>query len=187
MSPQQGQSRSPKPDESRVEHGGIAAPAGHTRPACPVCGSHNREQSRFCADCGAALLKYCPQCGRQIAIEGHLCDDCSRSGRQTPLVAGRCQRCGCQNDQNAESCVRCGARLLAQCPHCGAVTQAFFSFCPRCGFNYTRFVTDRLVRGLQGSEEQGNRSGRKLDISSALMIALVIASVLVMIYVLSQI
>jgi uncharacterized membrane protein YvbJ len=83
--------------------------------------------------------------------------------------------------------VGCGARLLAECPHCGAVTQAFFSFCPRCGFNYTRFVTDRVVRGLQGSEEQGNRSGRKLDMSSALMIALVIVSVLVMIYVLSQI
>ena len=187
MSSQQGQSRSPKPEESGVESGGIATPAGHTSPVCPVCGSHNREQSRFCADCGAALLNYCPQCGRQIAIDDILCDDCSRSGRQIPLAAGRCQRCGCQNDQGAESCVRCGARLLAQCPDCGAVTQASFSFCPRCGFNYSRFVTDRLVRGPEESEEQGNRSGRKLDISSGLMIALAVVSVLVIIYILCQI
>lgn len=187
MSSQQGQSRSPKPEESRGESAGIATPAVHAGRVCPVCGGHNREQSQFCSDCGAALLNYCPQCGRQIALEDDLCDDCLRSGRQTPLVAGRCQRCGRQNDPSAELCQRCGARLLAECPHCGAVTQVSFGFCPRCGFNYSRFVTDRLVGGLQGSAEQGQRSGRKLDISTVVMIALIIVSVLVMIYILSQI
>jgi predicted amidophosphoribosyltransferase len=182
MSSQQG--RSPRP-----ESGGIATPAaaGHAGSVCPVCGGHNREQSQFCSDCGAALLNYCPQCGRQIALEDQLCDDCARSGRQTPLVAGRCQRCGRQNDQGAEACVQCGARLLAECPHCGAALPASVSFCPRCGFHYSRFVTDRLVRGLAGSEERSKRSAPKLDFSLPLMIALTLVSVLVMIYILSQI
>ncbi len=77
--------------------------------------------------------------------------------------------------------------MLVKCPHCAAVTPASFSFCPRCGFNYSRFVTDRVVRGFPGSKEQGNRSGRKVDISVVLMVALSLVSVLVMIYILSQI
>jgi predicted nucleic acid-binding Zn ribbon protein len=186
MSSQQGQSHRPKPEESSAEAGG-ATLTGYTGPVCPACGSHNREQSQFCSECGAALLNYCPQCGRQISPDEQLCSDCAKAGRQIPLAAGRCQSCGWQNDQGVESCRHCGARLLVKCPHCGAVTPASFSFCPRCGFDYSRFVTDRLVRGLPGGEEQGHRSGRKVDISLALMVALSVVSVLVMIYILSQI
>jgi uncharacterized membrane protein YvbJ len=75
---------------------------------------------------------------------------------------------------------------LVKCPECGAVAPASFSFCPRCGFNYSRFVTDRLVQGLPDSEEQGHRSRRKVDFSLALMVALSVVSVLVMIYILRQ-
>jgi hypothetical protein len=187
MSSQSDHGRSSKPQESRGESGGIATPAGHTRPVCRVCGSHNREQSRFCADCGAALLNYCPQCGRQIAIDDILCDDCAQAGRQVLLAAGRCQSCGWQNDQSAEACGQCGARLLVKCPQCAAVVPASFSFCPRCGFQYSRLVTDRLVGEAPKGEEQRKRRAPKLDFSLILMIVMSAVSVLVMIYILSEI
>lgn len=180
MSLQQG--LSPRP-----ESGGSATSTGDAGPVCPACGSPNREQSQFCAACGAALLKYCPQCGRQIGIDDQVCTDCAQAGGQIPLAAGRCQSCGWQNDQGAEACGHCGARLLVKCPQCSDVAAASFSFCPRCGFNFSRLVTDRLVGGLPKSEEQSKRPARKLDFSLVLMIALSIISVLVMIYVLSQI
>jgi len=174
---------SPRPEsESR------ACPAeGQAGPVCPACGSSNREQSRFCAACGAALLKYCPQCGRQIGLEEQVCADCAEAGRQVPLTAGRCQACGRQNDQSAEVCGHCGARLLVKCPQCGAVAPASFSFCTECGFNFSRLVTDRLVAGLPKDEEQKRRRAPKLDFNLVLMIVLSAISVLVMIYILSQI
>jgi len=172
----------------RPESAGSAAPSvGQAAPVCPACGSPNRELSQFCAACGAALLKYCPQCGRQIDLEDQVCTDCTQAGTLTPLAAGRCQACGRQNEQSAEACEHCGARLLVKCPQCGAVAPASFSFCTECGFQYSRLVTDRLVRPFQKSEEQSKRPARRVNASLVLMIVLSAISVLVMIYILSDI
>jgi predicted amidophosphoribosyltransferase len=153
---------------------------------CPACGSPNRQQSQFCAACGAALLKYCAQCGRQIGLDAQVCIDYAQAGRQIPLAAGRCQGCGRQNDQNAEVCAKCGARLLVKCPQCAAVAPASFSFCTECGFQYSRLVTERLVPPVQKSEEQRKLRAPKLNFSLVLMIVLSVISVLVMIYILSE-
>jgi hypothetical protein len=76
---------------------------------------------------------------------------------------------------------------LAQCPRCAALNQASFNFCPQCGFNYSRFVTERLVRGLQPDATKRGPSGRTLTAGTALMIALMALSVFLMIQILMQI
>lgn len=155
-------------------------------PVCQVCTAHNREQSQFCANCGASLFRYCPHCGQKIGTELESCERCSPVGGQSTLLAGRCQGCGFQNDQNAERCKQCGARLLAKCPQCSALSTAAFNFCPRCGFNYSHLVAQALSHRLEGGEETGHSSHHTVDFSSALMVALVALSVLVMVYILWQ-
>ena len=160
---------------------------GQSRPVCPVCATLNREQSRFCAECGASLFRYCPDCGQRIGAELESCTDCSLEGGQATLPAGRCQRCGFQSDPTAELCERCGARLLSRCPQCDAFNNAAVNFCPRCGFNYSQLVTRALAHRLEVSEEKAPPARRTLTYGSALMIALVVLSVLVMLYILWQI
>ena len=76
---------------------------------------------------------------------------------------------------------------MAKCPRCGALNQASFNFCPQCGFNYSRFVTERLVQGLQPDATKRGPSIRTLTAESALMIALMALSLFLMIQILLQI
>lgn len=190
MSSQSGQDprgSSPQTQEPKAVSDGRAAPLQPTAPVCPACGERNREQSRFCSQCGAALLRYCIRCGQQIALDVDLCDHCSSPETQRAVSAGRCQRCGFQSGLEAESCLQCGARLLVNCPQCGALAAATVYYCRQCGFNYSRFVTDRLVHRLNESQEASARPGFRLDASSILMITLVALSLLLMVYIISQI
>ena len=43
---------------------------------CPACGVASAEGSRFCGDCGAALVLVCPQCGVQNPPDKRFCRDC---------------------------------------------------------------------------------------------------------------
>jgi hypothetical protein len=174
-------------EEAKAESKRYSASGQRPLPVCPLCDADNREQSRFCAQCGTALLRYCPRCGQQIALDQDLCDRCSRTDPQPAESRGRCQRCGFPNEEAAEICRKCGARLLAQCPRCSALNQASFNFCPQCGFNYSRFVTERVVHGLLPDDSQRGRSGPTLTASSALMIALMTLSVFLIIQILLQI
>lgn len=158
-----------------------------SRPVCPVCAALNREQSRFCAECGASLFRYCPHCGQRISADLESCPNCPLEAGQPTLPAGSCQRCGFQSDPTADLCGRCGARLLSRCPQCDALNIAAISFCPRCGFNYSHLVTRALAHRLELGDETAPPSRRILNYSSALMIALVALSVLVMLYILWQI
>jgi len=174
-------------EEGKAESRRYSASGQRPLPICPSCDAQNREQSRFCSQCGAALLRYCPRCGQQVALVEDFCDRCSCVDPPPGESKARCQRCGFPNDEAADTCLQCGARLLAQCPRCGALNQASFNFCPRCGFNYSSFVTERVVHGLLPDDSQRSRSGRTLTTSSVLMIALVALSVFLMIQILLQI
>jgi len=187
QSSQDPRGRSPQTQEPKADSDGRRAPAQRAGPVCPACGERNREQSQFCSQCGAALLTYCTRCGRQVALDEDLCDHCSSPETQSAVLAGRCQRCGFQSGQEAESCLQCGARLLVKCPQCDALTAATFDYCPRCGFNYSRFVTDRLLHRLDESQEASARPGLRFNPSSILMIILVTLSVLLMVYIVWQI
>lgn len=43
---------------------------------CPVCATLNREQARFCKECGTFLASLCPQCRRELPDKAKFCDAC---------------------------------------------------------------------------------------------------------------
>ena len=49
---------------------------------CPGCGHENREGARFCAGCGADLMRRCPSCGAEAPEASRFCDACGK-----PLTA----------------------------------------------------------------------------------------------------
>lgn len=157
------------------------------RPVCPDCGSLNRPRSQFCADCGTPLRRYCPHCGKRIAMDLDACELCASVGGQSTTSVTRCQRCGFENEKQAEFCQQCGARLMADCPQCGATIQSTFGFCPRCGFGYSQFVAGKVVPAPASRDPTPTEPGQRLRPSTLIMAALVVLSVVLMLYILSQI
>ena len=54
---------------------------------CPACDQSNREDARFCLNCGTLLSSACPGCGRESAGSAGFCDNCGqdlRAGRADP-------------------------------------------------------------------------------------------------------
>jgi class 3 adenylate cyclase len=43
---------------------------------CPTCGSESAPGKRFCADCGASLLRRCPKCNAEAQPGKSFCADC---------------------------------------------------------------------------------------------------------------
>src|SRR5262249_17300070 len=43
---------------------------------CSSCGEQNRDDSRFCLQCGARLARRCPSCGRDLPAGARFCDSC---------------------------------------------------------------------------------------------------------------
>ncbi len=177
---------SPATDSRSSQPGDQSVDPTRVRPICPACGSTNRPQSQFCADCGAPLRRYCPHCGERIPMDLDFCPRCSDAQGRSSAPASRCQRCGFENEKQAELCQQCGARLLANCPRCGALNQASLRYCPHCGFDYSRFVAGRLIGRATKPDPQAEQP-RHLHPSTILMAALIVLSVFLMLYILSQI
>jgi class 3 adenylate cyclase/tetratricopeptide (TPR) repeat protein len=51
---------------------------------CPRCRSENREEARFCRECGATFSALCPNCGVKFEAGSRFCDACG-----APLIATR--------------------------------------------------------------------------------------------------
>ncbi len=154
---------------------------------CPQCGFNNKEDSRFCSHCGASLVRYCPECGAKLPTGTTLCEGCGTDLHPTLLSGERCQQCGFQNDEEAEFCAQCKARLLIECPQCGAMTRARLNFCAHCGFGYSRFVTQKVIEKLGGNKEEAKEPAYARGLSAGIMIALIIFSIIVAVYILQQI
>ena len=43
---------------------------------CSTCNAENREDARFCVQCGATFPLLCPQCGRELPPDARFCDQC---------------------------------------------------------------------------------------------------------------
>src|SRR5262245_56511793 len=55
---------------------------------CPQCQHDNRDQAKFCNECGAKLEAACPQCGHRNAAGSRFCDECGASlGQASPVPA----------------------------------------------------------------------------------------------------
>ncbi|MGD2125906.1 MAG: adenylate/guanylate cyclase domain-containing protein [Desulfobacteraceae bacterium] len=50
---------------------------------CPNCHFNNRENARFCLECGMRLELTCTQCGRLLPLSAKFCDEC---GQETEWV-----------------------------------------------------------------------------------------------------
>ena len=58
---------------------------------CPKCRSDNREEIRFCEECGAKLELECPDCNAKIPLGKKFCGECgydlSKSAKPASLEA----------------------------------------------------------------------------------------------------
>jgi len=43
---------------------------------CPKCNHNNREEAKFCEECGANLQSICPMCGSELRPQAKFCDNC---------------------------------------------------------------------------------------------------------------
>jgi len=66
------------------------------------------------------------------------------------------------------------------------MARATNNYCPYCRFGYSRFVTEKLVRKHEGEAEEGNEPSYVATLSSAIMVALTILSILLIVYILAQ-
>jgi hypothetical protein len=51
---------------------------------CGKCAKDNREERRFCAECGTALAVKCPQCGASNEPDEKFCGECGTSLSASP-------------------------------------------------------------------------------------------------------
>ena len=49
---------------------------------CPRCWTENRDEARFCRECGATFSSACPSCGAKVEPGSRFCDGCG-----APLAA----------------------------------------------------------------------------------------------------
>jgi len=62
---------------------------GPAAQVCPECGHRNGEGVRYCADCGAQILRECPACGVDNWL---LADHCRQCGRNLDLIEHLAER-----------------------------------------------------------------------------------------------
>ncbi len=53
---------------------------------CPVCGTENAADARFCGNCGAPLAHVCPSCGRENPPTNNFCVACGTGLTTTPTT-----------------------------------------------------------------------------------------------------
>ena len=53
---------------------------------CPECQFENRENARFCKDCGARLELACPKCGAAYELVSKFCDECGHALAQESQI-----------------------------------------------------------------------------------------------------
>src|SRR5262249_27109941 len=56
---------------------------------CPRCLAQNREEARFCRECGVAFATACPNCGVTVHADSKFCDRCGTPLTATPTTTGR--------------------------------------------------------------------------------------------------
>ena len=51
---------------------------------CPKCQSENREEVKFCEECGAKVETECPNCGAKIPLGKKFCGECGHKLESPP-------------------------------------------------------------------------------------------------------
>lgn len=113
---------------------------------CARCGHVIYPGSKFCDNCGNALVASCSKCGRQLEANTRYCPECGaatedqgtspveKSASTKIATANRlCPSCGRSVPADGKFCDVCGQPLTILCTECGEKLDADTSFCPRCG------------------------------------------------------
>ena len=54
---------------------------------CPKCQAENRENRKFCRECGAELVLICPKCGSEHLPREKFCGECGHDLREAKAPA----------------------------------------------------------------------------------------------------
>jgi len=52
---------------------------------CPECQHENRQEAKFCEECGTKLQRVCPNCGEELRPQAKFCDECGTKVEETAL------------------------------------------------------------------------------------------------------
>lgn len=96
---------------------------------CDSCGHENREDARFCEDCGEVLPAEAPA---------------GAPSGKPERIGPVCAACGTRNRPGMRFCESCGESLAVAegqiCPACGARNQPGVRFCGQCGESLIRAI-----------------------------------------------
>ena len=54
---------------------------------CPSCGHENRDQAKFCEECGLSFRHSCSVCGAELRAKAKFCDECGKPAHAPPEAA----------------------------------------------------------------------------------------------------
>ena len=79
---------------------------------CPQDGTLAALGTKFCPNCGTAMLQpaagRCPNCGEETH-GAKFCPNCGAKQEAAPAPAGKCTQCGAET-KGAKFCPECGAK-----------------------------------------------------------------------------
>jgi class 3 adenylate cyclase/tetratricopeptide (TPR) repeat protein len=59
---------------------------------CPSCQTENREEAKFCIDCGKKLEQWCPRCEKVLPATAKFCDECGYDLSRPPSLDLSCPK-----------------------------------------------------------------------------------------------
>lgn len=72
---------------------------------CKKCGTANKNNTKFCAECGGQLIKICEKCGSAINGSPKFCPECGIS------IIKKCESCGAVIEGTPKFCSECGNKI----------------------------------------------------------------------------
>lgn len=97
-----------------AQAGKAAAQAANNMARCPTDGMLAAPGTKFCPECGAAMIQpqvvNCPQCG-QPTQGAKFCPNCGAKVEQPAAIPANCPQCGAET-KGAKFCSECGTKLV---------------------------------------------------------------------------
>jgi hypothetical protein len=101
-------------DKAFSEAGKAVSQAATSMARCPEDGTLAKPGTKFCPECGAAMLQpqsaNCPSCG-QPTYGAKFCPNCGAKAEQAPVIPANCPKCGAET-HGAKFCSECGTKLI---------------------------------------------------------------------------
>lgn len=98
---------------------------------CGQCSAENKNNAKFCVECGFALTVACPRCEFTMSSIEPFCSECGYG------VFQKCRQCHQINRSENRFCITCGSTLKTICISCGAQNPPASKFCGTCAFVLT--------------------------------------------------